>query len=544
MKSDASTWGFPKASPDFGMLDLSSITPGRSGQKPSALSRHQSSFCEVKPTPQQGPKSTDPDIVKPIVAQAADYARLHMSARPFQLFSIGLLIFGSQFCVAIFDRGGVRFSPIHDMWTDTGIFIRVVRSLTCHLSSVELGQDPSVQILPDEDRRQWIKDTAELVYKVSESFPTYAITTGSQDSPCWYTIGFPLWVSLSLLGRGTSIWLVQEKGTDNTFVLKNAWRSAGRSPESNIYRSVKGKHPALAEFHDGGDVVFPGHPGRYITVDNLRGISPSSEGDVVLHRLLLHSIGRPLWEYSSEKELLQGIRAALSAHRFLCDQGILHRDISPGNIMLSSAGTQPQEGAEGFLMDLEFAHIKHSSLDITTHTAVPPVRAPGGRMTAPTQRSHTSFEDVKRGATMTGTAQFMAREILDAILGNEQIEREPRHDVESFVYVLGYSVMRKSVLGSRNFDQHTRERLHRSFYSVFGRMRLDDILKERPLGLLEIPKLRQHVSEPMSTLITKLSMLLIRAMAIHLDPLLDETVVEITHEVVLSLLDMTIAQMN
>ncbi|TFK41791.1 hypothetical protein BDQ12DRAFT_396775 [Crucibulum laeve] len=77
---------------------------------------------------------------------------------------------------------------------------------------------------------------------------------------------------------------------------------------------------ALVKLHYGGDVMFPGHPGRYITVDTLRGPSPRTnvEGDIVLHRLLVDSIGRPLWGYSSEKELLQGIRAALSARQLLC----------------------------------------------------------------------------------------------------------------------------------------------------------------------------------------------------------------------------------
>ena len=75
--------------------------------------------------------------------------------------------------------------------------------------------------------------------------------------------------------------------------------------------------------------------------------------------------------------------------------------MSAGNIMLPAA-TPPEAGAEGFLMDLEFARIKHSSLDTTRTIAVLPVRTPGGGMTAPTVRSHTIFgPDVMRGAVMT-----------------------------------------------------------------------------------------------------------------------------------------------
>ncbi|KAF8191385.1 hypothetical protein BJ912DRAFT_925336 [Pholiota molesta] len=348
LKSDASTWGFPKGSPDFVIFDRTVPTSEHKG----VLWCEIGGFCEVKPTPQQGPKpSKDPKVVKPLVLQAADYTRLHIS---------------------------VLFSPIHDMWNDTKTFIRVIRALTCHLSPVELGQDPTVTILPNEQHILWRIKTKDFGRWAPEDFPTFVITSGGRT---WYTVGLPIWTSVSLLGRGTSIWLVRANGTGPVFVLKNTWRSVARLSESVIYGSVIGHHPALAKLHLGEDVCFPGEE-RYITTDNLRGpnLEDEIEGEgVILHRLILESRGRPLWEYRSEKELLEGIRAAVSAHEFLCEQGILHRDISAGNIMLP-AETPSEAGAEAFLMDLEFAHIKRSSLDTTTTTVVPPVRAPGGRM--------------------------------------------------------------------------------------------------------------------------------------------------------------------
>jgi len=64
--------------------------------------------------------------------------------------------------------------------------------------------------------------------------------------------------------------------------------------------------------------------------------------------------------------------------------------------------TPPEAGAEGFLMDLEFAHLKRSSIDTTKTINVLPVPKPGGGMTAPTVRTRTLFgPDVMRGAAMT-----------------------------------------------------------------------------------------------------------------------------------------------
>lgn len=67
--------------------------------------------------------------VTDFTAQAADYAQLHMSGRPFQLFSIGLLISGKMFCVAIFDQEGVEFSKLENMWENLDLFVRVARRL-------------------------------------------------------------------------------------------------------------------------------------------------------------------------------------------------------------------------------------------------------------------------------------------------------------------------------------------------------------------------------------------------------------------------------
>jgi len=98
-------------------------------------------------------------------------------------------------------------------------------------------------------------------------------------------------------------------------------------------------------------------------------------------------------------------RTVYAAHKFLYDQGILHRDVSAGNILLSYE-KNPQEGHEGFIMDVEYAHITRPSLNAVTTTLVAPVRGPGGVMTPSMSRTHTKFIPVKRGAAMT--VRFLA----------------------------------------------------------------------------------------------------------------------------------------
>ncbi|KAF8579377.1 hypothetical protein K439DRAFT_1416273 [Ramaria rubella] len=486
LKTDGDTWDFPLVSPDFTLLDISKGSPRHSssnGEKFQHLWRHRSAFAEIKPNASLGPVPASAGVVKDIVAQSADYARLHMSAKPFQLFTYGLLIFGSKFCVAIYDRDGVLFSPTHDMWHDTPIFIRVIRRFTCDLSDVQLGQDPTVRKFPETEALTFQNEAKDLKIP-NHTFPIYSINMG-RGNFSWCTLGPPLWSSLSLLGRGTIIWRVCEPSNrKKVMVLKNAWRRSERLAESTIYSSIKGSHPGLVDFHFGDDVVFPTDTDRLITVSHLRDKGTNNEGNTpILHRLVFNTLGRPLWDYKTEIELLKGLRAALAAHRFLSEQGILHRDVSAGNIMLS-ARNDPPMGSEGFLMDMEFAHFDHSALSIKEKILVDPILGPGGVMTDETTRTRIKFDavPVKRGAVMTGTLQFMAKQLLKAASRGQQIKHEVHHDIESFVWVLCYAVGRRGVSDPPTAILDNKpyyEELKAFFHVHYGRMDIAAIRRTR-----------------------------------------------------------------
>ncbi|PPQ67748.1 hypothetical protein CVT26_007035 [Gymnopilus dilepis] len=540
LKSDGTTYGFPKSSPDFTLLDMmDGIDRDRSGSY-AAMWRHQSAFCEVKPADNQGPKYVSANQtrgVKAVVSQAADYARLHLSARPFQLFSVCLFIFGSGFCVGIFDREGVIFSPIHGIWRDPKVFIRVVRAMTHHLSAQDLGRDSTVSMLSKKEQAEWIAQLKKfkMPFAASEDYPCFRIggvpCFGSRDL---ITIGTPIWTSLSFLGRGSSVWIVGDRYTGLPFIMKNSWRKSNRISESEVYGAFKGFHPALAKFEIGGDVVL--RP-AYMSVRNLRGlaVSPSdiqqSPTDTILHRLLLSSFGRPIINWETYKELLQGIRDAVSAlhapeakvspthvaHEYLWDQGVLHRDVSAGNVLLSQKFAQATGLSDppttGFLMDVEFAHFKEATYDKTTKTAIPPIRRPGGYMTERTERTRVDFgQTVLRGGVMTGTAHFMATLLLHAMdEGITNFEHQPYHDLESFVYVLAYGLFGGIFLAGPKPSMAgiPKERLDKAksyFRESFGRFNIRDIFRDRS-GVFPLHPARQlqgHLPAPVSTLLYQL----------------------------------------
>ncbi|TDL20615.1 hypothetical protein BD410DRAFT_899351 [Rickenella mellea] len=552
LTAEKHTYGFPPSSPDFTLMNMAVTT---------TLWRDRLAFAETKPSTKQGPKpsKSDETVILPIVSQCADYARLHLSARPFQLFSVGLLIFGHHFCVGIFDRAGITFSTIYDMWEHTETFVRVVRRLSCDLSAVELGQDPTIMMLPDADSVSMASqaNAFQLIQDRDQDFPTfpaYGISMGGKDNRLWCTVGPPIWNSLSFLGRGTSIWRVSEvkdgQLSGAVMVMKCAWRSSKRAAEASIYQNIKGTHPGVATYLFGGDVRLSN--GDIMTVNSLRlrqaTLPPDKvEETPVLHRLFLSTVGRPLWEYRSEVELLKGLRAALRGHEFLFKQGILHRDISGGNILLS-ASPNPNPGCEGFITDLDLARVGTPTLNTvdTVKSSVDSVRGPSGIYTQPTTRTHSKFETVSvpHGAAMSGTVQFMAVEILDGIIYHSTVTHHAHHDIESFIWVLCYSISRQMDEVSRRSQQPSelRKSIRSFFFSRFGRVDLDAILNSRssrnPLYLGWKVFKDGFFSVPMIKLFEDLDG------HVQLSHLRQERAERLTHDMILARFDQTVEKLE
>ncbi|KAF7423049.1 hypothetical protein PC9H_011213 [Pleurotus ostreatus] len=510
LKGEEYTTGFPKVAPDG--------TGSRALECDSWLQTDW--FVEIKPKESQGLAAKDATISE-VVCQAADYARLHMSCRPFQLFSVGLLIFGRKFMVGIFDRDGVSLSPISD-FCDAGegfrTFIRVIRQLVSpRLSDIDFGCDPTAQPLsPSSDLHAAVRELA-ISRGLSPDFPPYVVLCPREYSTTvngvtstkwlqnsWLTVGPPIWVSLSLIGRGTNIWpvvpLICNSGKCSIVdgapisILKNAWRNSERTGEASIYGSLDAPPPGVARFLQGGDARFDGETDIPISVHNLRSQYPygawlhrvatnaaanappgPGTGTAVLHRLILQTIGRPLWHFGSYLELLKAFRAAIVGHQRLVAHGILHRDISAGNIMIS-ADDHPGAGEEGFLMDLEFARINE---------VVHVTKAPGGPQ-------RTTWSVPRRGIQMTGTVQFMAREILNSIVKNNPVEHTVSHDLESFAWVFAYVVLRRLLRDSGDetkstFTKDDRFAIKTTYDQSFGALKLDTVLTQRrSLGVFDL----------------------------------------------------------
>ncbi|KAF8067463.1 hypothetical protein FPV67DRAFT_1449112 [Lyophyllum atratum] len=279
-------------------------------------------------------------------------------------------------------------------------------------------------------------------------------------------------------------WLSRKNSTTQ-FDLKAAWRLPDRTPHAQTYQAGQGTPSGgLAEFLRRGGVHV--RKDLITTYFPREGRDSTEHESRVLHRILLNTVGRPLWEYSSEIELLKAICAATL--------GILHRDISAGNILLAKDFNAAQEGAEGSLTDLEFARLPS---EIRQREQVPPLTN-----IEATIETKTEFYD-HQGAVISSTLFSMARELLYGMKKKFQIEQTPEHDVESIIIVLAYTALRK-LLTTTSDDDECKE-IMQSFKGVFAHHSIDDIINSRSsvVDWIELP-FAQRLSTPLRALFDSL----------------------------------------
>ncbi|KAI0691092.1 hypothetical protein C8T65DRAFT_86497 [Cerioporus squamosus] len=459
---------FPEASygkPDFMVADVPARGTHRDNnmltdEYPSKLLRWRQcpAFIEVKSSSLNRPSPANDADVKDTLLQGADYARMILASRPFQLYTYGLFICGTAFNVGVFDRCGISLSP--DMQITNPIdrrqFVHIIVRLLWDMSPVELGLDPTVEMLPGETYYQ-------------EDFPRFRVTVddGSASAETFETVetvGAPLWLSYSLLGRGTSIWpaLTAKNSPGDT---QDAWRTPGRKAEADIYAEITSlleragvPYPrGVARPSSGGDVMYDG---ALLSVSTLRDLSADAHSDKrivdrVLHRVILEDYGKPLWQWSDVKEFVLALRDVVEGHKVLYELGVLHRDISAGNILIrviawfkpptrhvkaQIATAQPEgEKIGGFLTDFELASVKDKNIA-------------------------TEQPEKKAGDTISGTPLFMATSLLQASLDEERITRTVEHDLEALCWVIVYAIFMHA-LGNTKGDR--RRKLRDEFEQLF-----------------------------------------------------------------------------
>ncbi|TWU70822.1 hypothetical protein ED733_000231 [Metarhizium rileyi] len=290
---------------------------------------------------------------KSLWLQVGSAVRNVFASQPTRFFVHAFTLTGTEIETWIFDRSGPYSGAIFDIHEKPEKFIRVLCAYLM-MSDKELGLDTFTEA------------------KSNKLFITIPVNTHGKKQRQLELDPNPIAYQRAIVCRGTSCFLAKAtSAAEFDSVVKYSWTSSMRLPEADL----------LTKANERG----------------VKGLAKTPYDNRILRVLAISPPGRPISQFESVAELLEGLRDALKVHQSLYMDGkILHRDISENNIII----TDPKiaDGFKGMLIDLDLAKEEGKGPSGARHR--------------------------------TGTMEFMAIEVL---LG---ISHTYRHDIEAFFYVL------------------------------------------------------------------------------------------------------------
>ncbi|KAF9479397.1 hypothetical protein BDN70DRAFT_993527 [Pholiota conissans] len=351
------------------------------------------------------------------------YLRKALCEQPDRRIIFGFLFGSSKMNVLLHDRSGVLVTETWiDIHQDPKALVQMIAAFT-FLPAHRLGYDPTMQVFdkstgtvtPSYKLRKAIfyKDVQwQITMNNGDKYLTVKALTrsrmGSRSTIAWAVIPFN---SRKNYRDASSTTAEASAGDDNepqVFVLKQSWIQVGTETEASFYDRASGSEcNKVGAIKLSEEVLINGRKdetGRLIRAGSReldcqptptptpppvpaktrkRHRSPSVDFSAraeivdrimlrnslantpppfisrVRVRTLLSTYGWPLRKFCTLGELLRTLRDAIEGHKYLYERGILHRDISPGNIIIvkrkPAPGKADDESYGGCLIDLDHA---------------------------------------------------------------------------------------------------------------------------------------------------------------------------------------------
>ncbi|EMD37066.1 hypothetical protein CERSUDRAFT_124044 [Gelatoporia subvermispora B] len=451
--------------------DLSSTLPGKKeATLKVAIWFGIGTVIEIKATEAQDPlkeggregSETRRETKRQLAINARNLLHAHLHTH---VFIIG--IYGFTARIYRFDRAGCIASPSFNYCERPEIFRMFFWRLVHPPSGLSIaGADPTVSQPMASD---WKWASKVLREKYSEELPQGARQVGrwlaipSKDpnaAPERFLAIELRFINSNLFGRATTVWIALRRTTDGDlddgvkYAVKDSWRQQIRPSETacleRLAEEYKSDLYGLPDFKFGGDLsvwearqwsqklTVTGNVRRSPRLVAKTGNMSGDEAVPVLPHITCHQtvsakvakkdicyerchmrfatqcIGRPLSTFSSTKEMVTAIKDAVIGHQNAWNAGVLHRDISAGNVLIVE--DHVEKPFKGFLSDFDYSYMKVNA---------PPTVSP--------QAAHDGTSDDTQLKQRTGTYHFMSLQILEASSG---IKHEVRHDLESFYWLL------------------------------------------------------------------------------------------------------------
>ncbi|EPT03304.1 hypothetical protein FOMPIDRAFT_89052 [Fomitopsis schrenkii] len=409
-----------------------------------------------------------------------------------RLYAFVIGVYGDIARIFRFDRAGAICSPTFKYREQPKILHEFLWRLF-HPKLIDcdiVGADPTVTLGTPADREradQWATAADPEWGRTAETRKACRqITVGEGDEKKTYLVYKLLFVNPGLFSRATLVWEAFDLNETPSipserkrYIIKESWGGLARTSETKHYqdilRSAGGSDlTGIAKFVVGDDA------GRREERDRVEGerkkaMNPRARNFVraghltvggfhhapeknrwnerSLTRIVLETVGTPLSEFLTTKELVTAFRDAIKGHHQAYLNGVVHRDVSEGNVMISR---DKKQSFSGFIQDFDYSFswvaflIKHKdefgwgdAVDLATWEKYC------------VEHGHELLQEGDAGndsKERTGTVFFMAIEILE-----NAITHEARHDLESFYWLLVFVVLRHCAhshkLGVKAFGQ-------------------------------------------------------------------------------------------
>ncbi|KAI0753150.1 hypothetical protein C8Q80DRAFT_496554 [Daedaleopsis nitida] len=274
-----------------------------------------------------------------------------------------VLFLGAMARIVRWDRGGAIVTKKFNYTEEPGklgrFFWHFVR-----LSEAQRGHDTSVahvkstsddyqlmraradnpRLEGDGDVKHAIGEHARLLFKESlkSNVPWYRIRVSGKQDGRDFLVGAPHFISPGLVGRGTRGYVAIDcSDPQGPFVyLKDAWRVAHESIEQEgsilayLNDEKTGKVERVPTLVCHGDVEDQ----KTVSQDVWKIHHPdATDCPIKFHRhyrLVVQEVGLPMCRFDSAEELIYLIGGCIGAHQQAFGKGVVHRDISAGNVLI------------------------------------------------------------------------------------------------------------------------------------------------------------------------------------------------------------------
>ncbi|KAJ2911666.1 hypothetical protein MD484_g8750, partial [Candolleomyces efflorescens] len=274
-----------------------------------------------------------PSCETALLTNMAVYAKHTFMKQPNRDFVRSITVTGHKVRLFHFDRSGAQYSPPFDIHDDPHTFIRLILGLSS-LDERIIGLDDTIKWIVGPDGEK-LAGTLE--------------TVGPDGTAVMYDLAVdqgPI-TRTSLCGRGTTCWPARAPNGDRV-VVKDYWVTEDQPPEVQLLGEAKGL-PGVCQM-----IAYELNRAQ---IKDFRDGTMASDNNAITNRtkvrIVMKAYGRSIENFSSVTQFLSAPRDAIAGHKLLLDRNIIHRDISPNNILLGLEDAD--EGERGILIDLDLA---------------------------------------------------------------------------------------------------------------------------------------------------------------------------------------------